>query len=113
MNKTIKLFFLFFAILLAILVFFIYQQSNKIKKLTALVNEMSTRVDPEVDLSDIVRKVDNLSDLESRVDDLESENESLKTKLNMTTTSPYFDAEYENRKLERRIDELENKLQNQ
>ena len=34
----------------------------------------------------------------------------LKRKVNTTSTSSYFDAEYENRKLERRIDDLENKI---
>jgi len=86
---------------------FIFHQNKEIKKLTNSINTINTRIDPEVDLSDVDSKID---DLNSRIDDLESEGEDLKRKVNTTSTSSYFDAQYENRKLERRIDDLESKI---
>jgi len=98
MNKIYKILLLLITITTISEGIFIFRQNKEIKKLTNTINEISTRVDPEVDLSDI----------ESRIDDLESEGETLKRKIN--STSSYFDAEYENRKLERRIDDLESKI---
>ena len=102
MNKLIRIIFSLLIIAVISEGIMIYQQNNKIKKLVLNVTEINNRADPEVDLSDI----------ESRINDLESENKSLNRKINIATssTNSSFDAEYENRKLERRIDDLESRV---
>lgn len=107
MNKLYKILILIISIVTILEGVLIFRQNKEIKKLTNTVNEISTKNDTEVDLSDVESKIE---DLDSRIDDVESEGEDLKRKINTTSTSSYFDAEYENRKLERRIDELENKI---
>lgn len=107
MNKIYKTLIIIISVATISEGIFIFRQNKEIKKLTNTINVLSTRIDPEVDLSDVESKIE---DLDSRVDDLESEGEDLKRKVNTTSTSSYFDAEYENRKLERRIDDLESKI---
>jgi outer membrane murein-binding lipoprotein Lpp len=109
MSKSIKLLFILLASGIVAQGIFIYKQNLKIKKLATEVEEINSRVDLQVDLSDIESKVD---DFESRIDDLESENETLKRKVNTTNINSDFDAYYENRKLKRRIEELESKSNN-
>ncbi len=98
MNKLYKFLFAFLTLAIVGQGYFLYKQNLKIKTLDKSVKEVSNQINPEVDLSDI----------ESRIDDLESETKTLKRKVNLTNT--YFDAEYETRKLERRLDDLESRI---
>ncbi len=98
MNRIHKVLFTILTLAIVIQAYFLNQQNFKIKTLYKSVKEVSNQINPEVDLSDI----------ESRIDDLESETETLKRKIN--TTNTYFDTEYETRKLERRIDDLESRI---
>ena len=101
MNKIYKILIVIISVASISEGILIFIQNKEIKKLNNTISKINTQVDPEVDLSDI----------ESRIDDLESENENLKRKINtITSTSSFFDAEYEHRKLERRIDDLESKI---
>ena len=109
MTKFYKIILTILTIALIVEGVFIFRQYKEIKKLTIDVSDISSRVDPQVDLSDIESKIE---DFESRIDDLESENETLKRKVNTSNTNSDFDADYENRKLKRRIEELESKSNN-
>ena len=98
MNRIFKTLFAILTLAIVGQGYFLYQQNSKIKTLEKSIKEVSNQINPEVDLSDI----------ESRINDLESETETLQRKIN--TTNTYFDAEYETRKLERRIDDLESRI---
>ena len=99
MIKIYKIILIFFMLVLLIQGAFIFQIKKEIEKQKNAVEELSYRSNSQTDLSDI----------ESRIDDLENENESLKRKIIQTSTSSDYDAEYETRRLERRISELESK----
>ncbi len=98
MSRNSKLLFSALILIIAGQAYFLFYQNSKIKSIEKSIKEVSNQIDPEVDLSDI----------ESRIDDLESETETLKRKLNSTNT--YYDTEYEIRKLDRRIDDLESRV---
>jgi cell division protein FtsL len=98
MNRIFKILISILLIALVLQVYFLYHQNSKIRALENSIEELGNQISPENDLSDI----------ESRLEDLETDSETIKRSI--LSPSTHYDVEYEIRKLSRRIDDLENRI---